>query len=774
MKLFFYEIKKAFGYRFFTLSLAVLGIISLGTSMLSLRGTTSRLRDRNTIDAYRIYAEDSEEFKTNYEKYLALADAGAPVPEEFRYLSAVMRHASSNAAYPEKMLKLAETARRRALSLQRDGYDTGDFVYDYQKQCEGLYRHAAETVSLPTRIISGWDNYFSDEYTLYFIFAAVFLLVCTVYIPERADGIYPLIRCTKKGGGATAAAKIMTVLIISTFICFAFSGASLATVAIKLGMSPPRYPVQSLSGFEYCPYIISTGGYFLIHSLLRLAAVLIFAAFCAAVAALTRDYLFTFLGAAAFTAANIIMRTASYDSLNAPGRLFNIFSLGNCGGIFERYFAINVGGRLVQLAVFGTCVLIPAVALCTAAAFSAPAFTDAGICGRILKKLRGISAGRTKKSRVPLRHMQLLQYEAHKVLGNIGILTALALLIAARTGWAFAAYSASDDADEIFYREYMARLDGKYTEEKAQYLKDEMQSIVFAIRQYETLSDNGTDMSDDEKRELFERASYAYSHKTAAERALEYSNRISALNEFDKTHAVFLYDSGWRLIFDRHADIAALAVTVVLLCGIFGTEYRKTTSSGSFANILRATPCGRKKTFAAKLGFACLSTALIYVLFEMTDLILIAHFYSLPHPDTGYAVLLDPPVAGGSVRYPGISLAAFAACANALRFAATLFAAVMVFALSALIGKSITVMLTAALLFALPAALSKSRGLAFMAKIDILNAAAGGELLRISEAENPQHPLRYAALTVAVMLFISVLLTAAARRKWCHESEVGK
>ena len=114
MKLFFYEIKKAFGYRFFTLSLAVLGIISLGTFMLSLRGTTSRLKDRNAGDAYRIYAEAPEEFKTNYEKYLALADTGAPVPEEFRYLSAVMRHASSNAAYPEKMLKLAETARRRA------------------------------------------------------------------------------------------------------------------------------------------------------------------------------------------------------------------------------------------------------------------------------------------------------------------------------------------------------------------------------------------------------------------------------------------------------------------------------------------------------------------------------------------------------------------------------------------------------------------------------------------------------------------------------------
>ena len=370
--------------------------------------------------------------------------------------------------------------------------------------------------------------------------------------------------------------------------------------------------------------------------------------------------------------------------------------------------------------------------------------------------------------------MQLMQYEAHKALGRIGILTALALLIAARTGWAFAAYSASDDADEIFYREYMARLDGEYTEEKAQYLKDEMQSIVFAIRQYETLSDNGTDMSDDEKRELFERASYAYSHKTAAERALEYSDRISALNGFNKTHAVFLYDSGWRLIFNRRADIAALAVTVVLLCGIFGTEYRKTTSSGSFADILRATPRGRKKTFAAKLGFACLSTALIYVLFEMTDLILIAHFYSLPHPDTGCAVLFDPPVAGGSVRYPGISLAAFAACANALRFAGTLFAAVTVFALSALIGKSITVMLTAALLFALPAALSKSRGLTLFSKFDILKVAAGGELLRISEAEDPQHPLRYAALTVAVMLFMSVFLTAAARRNWCHESEVGK
>ena len=119
MKLFFYEIKKAFGYRFFTLSLAVLGIISLGTSILSLRGTTSRLRDRNTIDAYRIYAEDSEEFKTNYEKYLALADAGAPVPKEFRYLSDVMRHASSNAAYPEKMLKRRNGAQARAESAAR-------------------------------------------------------------------------------------------------------------------------------------------------------------------------------------------------------------------------------------------------------------------------------------------------------------------------------------------------------------------------------------------------------------------------------------------------------------------------------------------------------------------------------------------------------------------------------------------------------------------------------------------------------------------------------
>lgn len=774
MKLFFYEIKKAFGYRFFTLALALLGFMSLGVSVLALRNSPSQLRDTDTVNAYRLYAEDPSEFKKRYEKYIDLAEAGAPLPNEFYRLDAVMRHVSANNAYPKKMMQVADTARRRALRLQNEGHKTDDFICDYQKQCEILYRRTAGAVSLPTQIISGWDNYFSDEYTLYFIFAAVFLLVCTVYVPERADGIYPLIRCTKKGCGATSAAKIMTVLIISTLICFAFSGASLATVAIRLGMSPPHYPVQSLAGLEYCPYIISTGGYFIIHSLLRLAAVLIFAVFCAAVAALTRDYLFTFLGAAAFTAANIIMRTASYDSLNAPGRLFNIFSLGNCGGIFERYFAINVGGRLVQLAVFGTCVLIPAVALCTAAAFSAPAFTDAGICGRIFKKIRGICAGRTKKCRVPLRHMRLMQYEAFKILGHPGILTVLALLTAVRVGSAFAAYSASDDPDEVFYREYMTRVEGVYSDEKAQYLKDEMQSIVSAIRQYETLSDSGADMSADEKRELFERASYAYSHKAAAERALEYSDRISALNEFDKTRAVFLYDGGWRLLLYRRADIAALAVTVVLLCGIFGTEYRKTTSSGSFAAILLATPNGRKQTFASKLGFACLSAALIYVLFEVTDLILIAHFYSLPHPDTWCAVLLDPPVAGGYVRYPGVSLAAFAACADALRFAGTLFAAVTVFALSAVIEKSITVMLAAALLFTLPAALSKSRGLTFFSKFDILKVAAGGELLRISEAEDPQHPLRYAALTVAVMLFISVLITAAARRKWCHESEVGK
>ena len=121
------------------------------------------------------------------------------------------------------------------------------------------------------------------------------------------------------------------------------------------------------------------------------------------------------------------------------------------------------------------------------------------------------------------------------------------------------------------------------------------------------------DISIEEQSKIISDANYAYSHKSAAERANSYANKLRELVELGEGDALFLYDSGWRLILSRDADLLAFALILLALCNVFGIEFGKSSSSGRFADILRATKRGRGNTFFAKLTVAVLVLVCNYV-----------------------------------------------------------------------------------------------------------------------------------------------------------------
>lgn len=770
----YYEIKKVFGQRFFVLITAVLLVICTSLCIFSMRKSTSQLRDEWLVEAYELYNCDPEAARALFLDYEADAMAGIEVPEEYSHLRSVLRKAEINKEYPDKLRKVSLSASRKALELERDGYGEGDFIYDYQKNCESLYLIASEEVTIPVTIVSGWSDYFSQTYTTYFILAAVFLLVCTVYIPEKTDGIYPLLRSTKCGRHALSGAKLGTVILLSLALTVIFSGASFIAIAIKLGFSSPDMPVQVLSGLDYCPYLITVGEYLAIHSLLRLGAVLVFALICAAVTAVRCDYVISFAGGALLVLVNYLLNKANYSSVNAPAKHFNLFSLSDCEGIFSRYYAVDFFGMLVSFLRFGLCFFIPLAIATLVWSFYAIArgrghLNSVGILSRVIKriKLPTVTCNtRTKKIRTIRAGLPM--FEAQKTIGKLGIIMILILLSVFRINSALSSFGATTDPDEIFYREYMEILDGEYTEEKAKYIRNEMQYILKAIERYEAMNDSEIDLTNEERMAIIEAANYGYSHKNAAERALEYSQRLRELRDLGENDALFLYESGWSLLLGRDADLLAFALILIALCNIFGVEFGKSSSSGRFADILRASKQGRARTFFAKFVLAVACSLTVFIIFEAIDYCLILKSYTLPHAKSASVVLFDKIQTSGIVRFDGVSFADFAITGTLLRILATIFFAIGVFALSVYLKKNISVMLISALILFLPSAISGSSGLTVLSKIDFLPVAAGAELIKISESANPATPFAMPITAIISLLIISTIVIISAHLAWCN------
>ena len=375
---------------------------------------------------------------------------------------------------------------------------------------------------------------------------------------------------------------------------------------------------------------------------------------------------------------------------------------------------------------------------------------------------------RKRISKIRLRGIALFGYEAHKLFGRLGTVVILLILAVVRINLSMTMYSAPTDTDEIFYREYLEYLDGEYTEEKAQYMLDEMQYILRAIDRYEAMHDSENDLTNEDRMEIIEAANYGYSHKNAAERALDYTNKLRELYDLGERDAVFLYESGWKLLLGRDADLLAFALILIALCNIFGVEFGKSSSSGRFADILRASKKGRTRTFFAKLTVAALCALTVFVVFEMLDYCLILKNYTLPHAESASVIIFEKVMNNGIVRFDGVSFADFAITGTLLRTFATAFFAMGVFALSAYLKKNISVMLISALILLLPSAISSSSELMVLSKIDFLPVAAGAELIKLSESANPALPFAMPITAFVSLLIIEAIVIIFSHSAWCN------
>lgn len=649
-------------------------------------------------------------------------------------------HAAIAAAqdYPATIDGVLHSARANLGEFDAMGIAQDSFSYRYQLRVIELYARARDSVRIGIEHTRGWGEYFAYDTVNIFLLLMLLMLGATVFAQERTSGFLPILRTARHGRARTARAKLWAALLVGSMFVVLFTISTWAVFGLRLGYSSPHNAIQVLDAFTLSPYRISIGQYFAITLGVRLLACMLFCAAVLALSTLLGNDVVIYLAGLAFGGLQVLLSFLPGGGAFAPLKYLNIISAAAVDPLFVRYRALPLFGEVVGYVPTMLCLFVLlTAALCVLAARMyvrgmrtvRPAAIDraAAAVMTACARLRAVWHGRTRRAAYrPRRYsLSLTAAEAFKLLISSRALVIVLALLCLKVGYAVQTYENQGTFSDHVYAEYMTVLEGPLHEEKLTYLREERANINNILARRETMHAAyvAEEITFDEYRTYLSDYNDAYARDELLVIVEERAAYLVDVRERTGEVGWFLYDTGWRQLYDSDADLFLYAAILLLLTGIFASEYVSRSSSGGFAHILRATKHGRRRTFAAKLLAAGMVTAVLSVLTATVDVLTVFVCYDMPAAD---APLWSMPLF--AQMSADMTVGQYLWMFVLLRVVGALLLAMLVCALSELLCKYIPVLGSSIVLTLLPA-LCAAFGLAAAERVNYLNLLAGTPLV---------------------------------------------
>ena len=425
-----------------------------------------------------------------------------------------------------------------------------------------------------------------------------------------------------------------------------------------------------------------------------------------------------------------------YSNVNSSRalKLLNLAGAAKTNGLFERFGSLNIFGALCGYLPFLLVLFAALTVIC--AVFCAAmhtrgfvgisfAFIDTAKAGLRLAVSR-LSAlisrfGVERKREIRSFSSSLVSAEIFKSLISSRFIIALVLILCVKTAYSAELYSAPKSYSDEVYFEYMTKLEGELTDEKLGLIRNERNEIDSIIRIKEQMQNAYRDGEIDfnEYNDYLARYNYAESRDELL-RVIE--DHAEYLAEADNG-GWFVYDTGWHKLYSGDADLFLYTAILLLLAGIFASEYFSRGEKGGFARILRSTKKGREETFSAKLISAAIMSLALTLLTSVIDILSVFGNYEMP--------ALSAPIV--SIREfaalsPELTVGGYMAVFLILRIAGALLMAMLVCALSELLCRYLPVLGTVIVLTLLPA-FCVGFGISAAEPLNFLNLLAGTPIL---------------------------------------------
>lgn len=544
--------------------------------------------------SYLYYDNDSFDAEALLEKYKSKVylEYCDNIVTEQQLISDVLKEVQSCAEYDSYLDGIDEQARKMiGISLFAD---PDSFSYKNIAKTPGDFAHLKGSTLTPAPS-KGVEMATGFQVTDILAFLMIMTVIVTIVTREKELEQTVLSRTTYKGRMPLGIAKLITCFTAAFMAVILLCSVNFAAGYFTYGYGDLTRQIQSVYSFSGCDLKISVVQYFGLFLMSKLGVYMLLAALIYMITAVSNSSVKVYaILTIILTAEAVMYYTIPSASWLCPLKYINLVAFANTHDILGQYLNLNIFGEPFRYkAVFA---ITLAFLILTFSILSVIAFSK-----------QTVIRSRSKRLTFTLlkgRHASLFLHECYKVFIGGKVLFIL-LAFGVFVWFSYAPINEKfASADEIYYKQYMLKLEGKLTPEKEQFLADEQAKFDKA--------------QSDMQKELAEGNTFAamkHQNILAPQYAFE---RVKQHAEYLKTNdGEFVYDSGYKLLTgdetagnkDATLALTALAMLICTLTCVYSVEYQ------TGANVLLHTsPRGRRTVFIRKFAIGMIVLTVIYVL----------------------------------------------------------------------------------------------------------------------------------------------------------------
>ena len=427
-------------------------------------------------------------------------------------------------------------------------------------------------------------------------FLMIMAVVVTIVTREKELDQITLSRTTYKGRMPLGIAKLLTCFTAAFAALVLLYSVNLAAGYFTYGYGDISRQIQSVHSFNGSDLKITVVQYFGLFLLSKFIVYCLFAVLIYLITSVSNSSVKVYALLAVILASEAVLYyTIPSASYLSPFKYINLIAFANTHDIYAKYLNLNIIGEP-----FGYKTVFVISVILFLLTFS--------VLSIVFYAKQAVIRNRTKRFTFSIfkgRSTSLFLQECYKVFVGGRVL----LILLAFGAFVWVSYTPINEkfasADEIYYKQYMLKLEGELTPEKEQFLTDEQEKFDKA--------------QEDMQRELENGSVFA---------AMKYQNILAPQTAFEqvKAHAEYLrstdggefvYDSGYKLLTgdesagnkDATLTLTALAMLICTLTYVYSIEYK----TGA-AVLLRTSPRGRGKLFLRKFLIGLIIVTVIYAL----------------------------------------------------------------------------------------------------------------------------------------------------------------
>ncbi|WP_042160811.1 ABC transporter permease [Paenibacillus gorillae] len=526
----------------------------------------------------------------------------------------------------------------------------------------------------------------TDLIAVFFILIAVVVMVTR----EKEQQLLNLVKTTYKGRAPLIVSKLFVLAAICVVIELLLYATNFAMAFQTYGFGELSRTIQSVQGFYESTWKISVGQYFLLFLLAKLFVYIVVAFVMMLIAVICQKSITVYMTiVAVFGLSTFFYYLVPPSSLMAFLKHINLVSFLNTYTLFSTYVNLNLLGQVINYRDgFPIAVIAASIAL-----FSLTVRTFCRQKSHLSRSDWSVSL-QEKWGRVfgHSAHVSLFRHEFYKIAIANKVLVIMVVFIGFQLYSYEPVVERIQSKDDLYYKQYMLKLEGELTPEKKAFLQEEQQKFDAAITELSHSSgEAGSTMN----------AMKMLDRKNAFDKV---KAQADYLRDMEKQYGIkgwFLHDAGYLLLTDGTQRVVsedlylALLLVVVLIAAISPIfTYDLQTRMN---RIVSLTPHGRGKLFYIKMTLALLIGAFVYAVIYGTRIVSVLGGY-------GSRAVQAPAFSMQHLSHVTLdmSILQYLMLIGVIRFAGVLMVIFMIGLISVQLKSLIAVMLASTGLLALP------------------------------------------------------------------------